>query len=250
MPPKTMYEAYDDEFSWSQFRAWAEATYGNNYDAEYTLFDLVDHNFKTNPIMTEANMIFMQVIGAPHLEWDSMQYLSCELPLELRLRTMYNCRTNVPVDAEWAAIGGDIAVPEDAFDEVVRYVVEQTQPVWDYFVSLDTDPNADPTSAGETVDWDAAYATNHANTGAVDDGDELAWAQYGTALLIGDGHAAAAVQYLNAHPETERGTLRVERGSVQYPRGRLRVVGCSQQDDFKTAVRAGGSQKHISFRDE
>ena len=94
------------------------------------------------------------------------------------------------------------------------------------------------------------YATNHANTGAVDDGDELAWAQYGTALLIGDGHAAAAVQYLNAHPETERGTLRVERGSVQYPRGRLRVVGCSQQDDFKTAVRAGGSQKHISFRDE
>ena len=95
MPPKTMYEAYDDEFSWSQFRAWAEATYGNNYDAEYTLFDLVDHNFKTNPIMTEANMIFMQVIGAPHLEWDSMQYLSCELPLELRLHLRQLVRVRI-----------------------------------------------------------------------------------------------------------------------------------------------------------
>lgn len=101
--------------------------------------------------------------------------------------------------------------------------------------------------------WQTVYRKNHDNTGNAPDGGELRYMLAGTALLIGEDHSQDAEDHVRAQQNAIYGILTVHRPTLKYPHGRLRVIGCTDQqnqENFKEAVRRGGSQKHLSFRDE
>ena len=226
-----MQEAYNDVFWWSPFQDWAQATYGYKYANEWQLFSAID-KFRGDP--SAAN-------GDEFLDYFNRGTgVSFEIPSNLIAQTRQGLAHAPNADPNPLAL-----------DALELHTIAQTQPVWDYFVSLNPNPSRAGTDAYNTIDWGGVYARNHSNTNEAADGAELDWVQWGDALLIGTGHTPNATAYLDNSTEAVWGKLTVEKSRLPlYPNGRLRVVGCVEQDEFKKAVEKSGSAKHVSFRDQ
>ena len=96
----------------------------------------------------------------------------------------------------------------------------------------------------EEVDWAAVDERNRAALKELVNGAETSFLQSGERVLIGEGHAGAALRHL-AGLGYEEGTILITKGSL-LSTGRVYVTGASDQEAF---VRAVGriSAKTVSF---
>jgi hypothetical protein len=114
-------------------------------------------------------------------------------------------------------------------------------------VNLGANPDeAHDTSVAVVLPFDGAAADsrNQAVLKALDDGDETYFLQGGPIVLIGDGHAVAAIQALYLQ-EYAQGTVRIKKGGMMSS-GKLKVSGCPDEAVFEAAV-GRISDKSVEF---
>ncbi len=104
-------------------------------------------------------------------------------------------------------------------------------------------------SGDQLVNWQAVHDANHGLTSRAGTGVPFTWEQADYLVLIGESHTALHKAIVRRSPSYRTGTLTVEHAGGRYPHGRIRVVGCTQEDEFKWAI-GQFSKKHVSFRDE
>jgi hypothetical protein len=125
-------------------------------------------------------------------------------------------------------------------EEKRTYLLDRYPNIMEWYAT-----NAGP--AEDAVDWDAVDERNRSVLKALDEGTETYFHQSGECVLIGDGHADAALRHL--------GNLRYSSGTVQIrkakglSKGKLYVTGAPDQDAFARAVERI-SDKRVSFEDQ
>jgi hypothetical protein len=146
-------------------------------------------------------------------------------------------------DLYWLActsiVGGDRDVVAAALGDSPTVVLMGADPDTPHALRGVTGLQELPADVAAEVD-----ARNRDVLKVLDDGEETYFYQAGKAVLIGDGHPFAAVEYIGSIRNFE-GKVRIEKGGV-FSAGKLYVSGASDRSVFADAV-ARISDKDVVF---
>jgi Putative adhesin Stv domain len=95
-------------------------------------------------------------------------------------------------------------------------------------------------------DLDKATNKNRDNVKATADGDDVEVQSGGVLVLVGDGHDAEAVGYVQRQGNYEQGTVTVGKGGA-FSKGKLEVAGVSKNQALVQTALEAISDKKISF---